>query len=70
MNIYEFQAKRLLGETGVRIPRGEVAKSPEQARENAERLGCDAWMVKAQIRAGGRGLGRPTSGGDGTPVFG
>ena len=57
MNIYEFQAKRLLGEAGVRVPRGEVAKSPEQARENAEGLGCESWMVKAQIRAGGRGLG-------------
>ena len=56
MKIHEFQAKKLLGEYGVPVPRGRVASTPEEARQVAEELGKPA-VVKAQVHAGGRGKG-------------
>ncbi len=55
MNLHEYQSKRLLGDYGVPVPAGGVATSAEQAREQAAALGGEAWMVKAQVHAGGRG---------------
>jgi succinyl-CoA synthetase beta subunit len=57
MNIHEYQAKQLLAKYGVPTPRGIVANTPKQAVANAHELGGDIWVVKAQIHAGGRGLG-------------
>jgi succinyl-CoA synthetase beta subunit len=57
MNIHEYQAKALLGEHGVNVPRGGVAYTPEEAVAQAEELGGPVWVVKAQIHAGGRGKG-------------
>jgi succinyl-CoA synthetase beta subunit len=54
MKIHEYQAKLLLREFGVPVPRGEVAETPAQARAIAERLGGKV-VVKAQVHAGGRG---------------
>ena len=54
MKIHEYQAKVLLREFGVAVPRGEVADNPAQAREIAQRLGGTV-VVKAQVHAGGRG---------------
>jgi succinyl-CoA synthetase beta subunit len=56
MKVHEYQAKSLLARYGVAIPKGEVADTPEAAREIAKRLGGAA-VVKAQIHAGGRGKG-------------
>jgi len=56
MKIHEFQAKKLLGEYGVPVPRGRVASTPEEARQVAGELGKPV-VVKAQIHAGGRGKG-------------
>lgn len=56
MKIHEFQAKQVLSQYGVPIPRGEVATSPYEAYEIASRLGGKV-VVKAQIHAGGRGKG-------------
>ena len=56
VNVHEYQAKGLLAEFGVPVPRGEVAMSPAEARAVAERLGGKV-VVKAQIHAGGRGKG-------------
>src|SRR5216117_13689 len=56
MKINEYQAKQILARYNVRIPRGEVAKTKEEARQIAERLGGTV-VVKAQIHAGGRGKG-------------
>ena len=54
MKIHEYQAKQILSQHGVRIPRGEVATTPGRGpgdrRENRPRV-----VVKAQIHAGGRG---------------
>ena len=57
MNIHEYQAKAVLREFGVPVPQGSVAFSPEEAVSAAKELGCNAWVVKAQIHAGGRGKG-------------
>jgi succinyl-CoA synthetase beta subunit len=54
MKIHEYQAKALLREFGVAVPRGEVAETPAAARTVAERLGGPV-VVKAQVHAGGRG---------------
>jgi succinyl-CoA synthetase beta subunit len=57
MNIHEYQAKQIFAKYGVPTPRGIVANTPKQAVANAHELGGDIWVVKAQIHAGGRGLG-------------
>ena len=56
MKIHEYQAKALLREFGVAVPRGEWAETPAAARAVAERLGGRV-VVKAQVHAGGRGKG-------------
>ena len=56
MKIHEYQAKQILARYNVRIPRGEVAYTKEEARQAAERIGGTV-VVKAQIHAGGRGKG-------------
>ncbi len=57
MNIHEYQAKSIFKSYGVPTPRGIVATTPKEAVRAAEELGGDLWVVKAQIHAGGRGLG-------------
>ena len=57
MNIHEYQAKQVLQEFGVPVPRGGVAFSADEAVKVAEELGGPVWVVKAQIHAGGRGKG-------------
>ena len=56
MKIHEHQAKKLLREYGIPVPRGEVASTPERARGIAAEL-AGGTVVKAQIHAGGRGKG-------------
>lgn len=57
MNVHEYQAKEIFSKYGVPVPRGYVAHSVLEAVENAKKLGGNIWVVKAQIHAGGRGLG-------------
>jgi len=57
MNIHEHQAKAVLAEFGVPVPRGYPAFSAEEAVAAANKLGGSVWVVKAQIHAGGRGKG-------------
>ena len=54
MKVHEHQAKALLREAGVPVPRGDVATTPGEARAVAGRLGGRV-VVKAQVHAGGRG---------------
>ncbi len=58
MNIHEYQAKSLLRQYGVAVPRGGVAYTPKEAEDVAKELGGPVWVVKSQIHAGGRGAGR------------
>jgi len=55
MNLHEYQAKSLFADHGIPILPGKPARSPEEAAENAKALGGSAWLVKAQVHAGGRG---------------
>ncbi len=57
MNIHEFQTKMLFREYGIPVPEGRVADTDAAARNIAEEIGGDKWVVKAQIHAGGRGKG-------------
>src|ERR1700681_3465034 len=57
MNIHEHQAKAVLAQFGVPVPRGFPAFTVEEAVAAAEKLGGPVWVVKAQIHAGGRGKG-------------
>jgi succinyl-CoA synthetase beta subunit len=57
MKLHEYQAKQLFQEYGIPVPAGEVARSADEARAAAERIGGGRWAVKAQIHAGGRGKG-------------
>ena len=57
MKIHEYQGKEILKRFGVTVPRGIVARTPEEARDAAKELGTDVVVVKAQIHAGGRGKG-------------
>ena len=54
MKLHEYQAKALIAQYGVAIPKGSVAATPQEAREAAQRLGGRC-VVKAQVHAGGRG---------------
>lgn len=61
MNLHEYQGKEILNSFGVRIQRGVVANTPEEAVEAAKKLteetGTGWHVVKAQVHAGGRGKG-------------
>ena len=55
MNIHEYQAKSLLAGFGVPIARGKAVLAASEAAAAVAELGGPAWVVKAQIHAGGRG---------------
>ena len=61
MNLHEYQGKEILNSFGVRIQRGIVASTVEEAVAAAKQLneetGTSWWVVKAQVHAGGRGKG-------------
>ena len=61
MNLHEYQGKSILKSFGVAVPMGFVAKTPDEAVEAAKKIkeqtNTNAWAVKAQIHAGGRGKG-------------
>ena len=56
MKIHEYQAKAILAEYGIPVPKGGVATTPGEVAAIARRLGGRV-VVKAQIHAGGRGKG-------------
>lgn len=61
MNLHEYQSKEILASYGVNIQRGILATTAEEAVNAAQELTAQtqtkAWVVKAQIHAGGRGKG-------------
>ncbi len=54
MNLHEYQAKELFARFGLPVTPGQVAVSPEEAREIAAQLGGTV-VIKAQVQVGGRG---------------
>ena len=61
MNLHEYQGKNILNSFGVKIQRGTVATTPEEAVAAAKKLtketGTGWHVIKAQVHAGGRGKG-------------
>jgi succinyl-CoA synthetase beta subunit len=61
MNLHEYQGKNILNQFGVKIQRGRVASSAEEAVSEAKKLntetGTEWYVLKAQVHAGGRGKG-------------
>ncbi len=55
MNLHEFQAKQLFNRYGVPTPQGQAVTDVAQARQAAELLAGERWVVKAQVHTGGRG---------------
>ena len=66
MNIHEYQAKELLRRYGAPVADGRPVLRAENAKAAAAQLDGPAWVVKAQIHAGGRGKGsfKESSAGD------
>ncbi len=59
MNIHEYQAKKILKKFGLSVPYGLVAYTPEEAKDAAQRISENGpWVVKAQIQAGSREIGK------------
>lgn len=65
MNIHEYQAKGLLEDYGVPIPKGIAIHHPEKIAETLRKFSTVPIVVKAQIHAGGRGKGKFTDGFEG-----
>ena len=55
MNIHEYQAKDLLREFGVPVPKGVVIYDTKEVLKKIKTLGTNNLVIKAQIHAGGRG---------------
>ena len=55
MNLHEYQAKSILQDYGIAVPRGMVVEDADQCAAAAGGLGGGPWVVKAQVHAGGRG---------------
>ncbi|XP_073068748.1 succinate--CoA ligase [ADP-forming] subunit beta, mitochondrial isoform X3 [Manis javanica] len=62
LSLHEYMSMGLLQEAGVSIPKGHVAKSPDEAYAIAKKLGSKDVVIKAQVLAGGRGKGTFESG--------
>ena len=55
MNLHEYQSKQLLQQYGIATPIGETVQSEEAAAAATKEIAGNAWVVKAQVHAGGRG---------------
>src|SRR5689334_2343632 len=54
MNLHEYQGKELFARFGIPVLPGQVAETPEEARDIAASIGGTV-VIKAQVQAGGRG---------------
>ncbi|MBQ8672000.1 MAG: ADP-forming succinate--CoA ligase subunit beta [Alphaproteobacteria bacterium] len=58
MNIHEYQAKKVLAQYGINVPKGGIAYTPAEAKRVAQKISARGpWMLKAQIQAGARANG-------------
>ncbi|QDC70358.1 ADP-forming succinate--CoA ligase subunit beta [Candidatus Methylopumilus universalis] len=55
MNLHEYQAKQLIAKYGISVPKGIAIKSPDELDQTIAQLDSSAYVIKAQIHAGGRG---------------
>jgi len=54
MKVHEYQAKAVMSQFGIPVPKGKAASTPAEARAMAKEIGGRV-VVKAQVYAGGRG---------------
>jgi len=57
MHLHEYQAKQLFSDYGIPVPAGQMLDDPQAVAGLISSLGGSAWVVKAQVHAGGRGKG-------------
>ena len=57
MHLHEYQAKQLFSQFGIPVPEGRLVRETTAVDGAVNALGGDAWVVKAQVHAGGRGKG-------------
>lgn len=58
MNIHEYQAKKILSQYGINVPKGEIAYTPNEAKRVAQKVSFRGpWMLKSQIQSGARNRG-------------
>ena len=57
MLLSEYKSKELIAQFGLSVPEGRIATTPAEAEERARGIKAEKYVVKAQIAAGGRGLG-------------
>ena len=57
MKLHEYQAKDILGKSGIPVPNGQLVTAVDQATKATQIISGPPWVVKAQIHAGGRGKG-------------
>lgn len=62
LSLHEYLSQNIMREFGINVPVGYPAKSVDEAVEVAKKIGGNKWIVKAQVLAGGRGLGQFSSG--------
>ncbi len=55
MNLHEYQAKQIFSSYGMPVPNFQVVTSVDEVGDAMKQLSGDAWVVKAQVHAGGRG---------------
>ena len=67
LNLHEYQSAKIMSEMGVNVPFGIPAHTVQQAVDAAEKIGDEEVVIKSQILAGGRGLGKFKDNDDGTP---
>jgi succinyl-CoA synthetase beta subunit len=54
--LLEYEGKKIFKENGIAVPKGKMARSPQEAKKIAEELGMPT-VIKAQILSGKRGKG-------------
>ncbi|MBW1780300.1 MAG: ADP-forming succinate--CoA ligase subunit beta [Deltaproteobacteria bacterium] len=57
MKLHEYQAKDILGKSGIPVPNGQLVTAVDEATKATQIISGPPWVVKAQIHAGGRGKG-------------
>ncbi len=57
MHLHEYQSKQLFSEYGIAVPAGRLVEKAAAVNDAADAIGGEAWVVKAQVHAGGRGKG-------------
>lgn len=55
MNLHEYQGKQIFAQYKLPISRGIACKSADEAAAAIKQLSGDAWAIKCQVHAGGRG---------------